>query len=262
MAASVKRAPAFPRKVERTYRNRLQRRNLARHRRLMAALAPMLARFREDIDRTGLGEEGFRSDADPTDVLARLLRVVVLASISFEDDEEPDPDDLEGLGRQLDLFAARQVERIIPITRLGLPDETDLVKGWARDNVKLIKSIDARYFSEIEKLIRDGFREGTTTAELAAGIRQRFEVSRSRAKLIARDQVATLNSKATEAKQRRLGVTHYIWRTSQDERVRDEHEEREGVAFSWDEPPADGAPGEAIACRCTAEPLLPGESFA
>jgi SPP1 gp7 family putative phage head morphogenesis protein len=58
------------------------------------------------------------------------------------------------------------------------------------------------------------------------------------------------------ARQTELGVKQYTWRTSLDERVRPEHQEREGEVFSWAKPPKDGHPGQPINCRCTADPDL------
>jgi uncharacterized protein with gpF-like domain len=40
--------------------------------------------------------------------------------------------------------------------------------------------------------------------------------------------------------------------------VRDAHFDREGRTFTWADPPDDGHPGEAINCRCQAEPDLEG----
>lgn len=100
-------------------------------------------------------------------------------------------------------------------------------------------------------------------------LRERYGISTRRAELIARDQIGTLSSKLAQAKQQESGGIGYIWRTSQDERVvgdpgglypkgnerHGNHYERDGVFFRWDQPPHDGHPGEAINCRCTAEPV-------
>ena len=49
----------------------------------------------------------------------------------------------------------------------------------------------------------------------------------------------------------------YIWRTVGDDQVRDSHAANEGKIFRWDNPPDTGNPGDAINCRCTAEPYRP-----
>lgn len=53
-----------------------------------------------------------------------------------------------------------------------------------------------------------------------------------------------------------LQLTSYIWRSQDDARVRAAHAEYDNRVFAWSSPPADGHPGEAWNCRCTAEPIL------
>lgn len=45
---------------------------------------------------------------------------------------------------------------------------------------------------------------------------------------------------------------YYVWETQQDERVRDEHANRQGDVFKWSNPPAGGNPGSDYGCRCNA----------
>lgn len=58
-------------------------------------------------------------------------------------------------------------------------------------------------------------------------------------------------------------TTHYIWRTSGDNKVRATHAVNNGKIFAWDNPPETGHPGDDYNCRCTAEPytLEVNESF-
>ena len=58
-------------------------------------------------------------------------------------------------------------------------------------------------------------------------------------------------------RQETLGIEQYIWRTMDDGKVRALHRQYDDRTFSWDNPPADGHPGDAFGCRCTAEPVLP-----
>ena len=53
-----------------------------------------------------------------------------------------------------------------------------------------------------------------------------------------------------------LQLETYIWRSQDDARVRAAHAEYDDRVFAWSNPPADGHPGEAWNCRCTAEPIL------
>jgi len=51
-------------------------------------------------------------------------------------------------------------------------------------------------------------------------------------------------------------TTHYIWRTTGDDKVRPSHAANEGKIFAWAKPPATGHSGEDYNCRCTAEPYI------
>lgn len=130
------------------------------------------------------------------------------------------------------------------------------IENFIEQNVGLIKSVDERYFGELQETVFRGARTGKSTKEVAEEIRRRGDVTQSKAELIARDQINKFNGQLSEIRQTELGVTRYRWRTSLDERVRPEHAEREGKIFSWDDPPEDGHPGEPINCRCYAEPIL------
>lgn len=134
-----------------------------------------------------------------------------------------------------------------------LKDQIDI---FIEHNVGLIKTVEEKYFGDIQETVFRGARQGTSVKEIAEEIRERGQVSQSRAELIARDQINKFNGVLSEIRQRDLGVEKYIWRTSLDERVREEHRAREGKTFEWSNPPSDGNPGEAINCRCYAEPVL------
>ena len=52
---------------------------------------------------------------------------------------------------------------------------------------------------------------------------------------------------------------YYVWRTMEDEKVRDSHAVREGHIYNWNLAPVGGHPGEDYNCRCYAEPYKPQE---
>ena len=87
-----------------------------------------------------------------------------------------------------------------------------------------------------------------------------------------RDEIATLieadinvteawllrkfQNELNEARQRAAGVTHYVWRSADDSKVRSSHAERDDRVFPWSHSFPDGLPGEAHNCRCYAEPAV------
>lgn len=141
------------------------------------------------------------------------------------------------------------------------------VRAFTKRNVSLIKSIPDRYFAEVENAVYSGVRNGVHHTAIQKQIRERFPVSRNRARLIARDQTNKFNGQLTQLRHQQVGVTKYRWRNVGDQRVRGNpsgrfpktahnHWKREGQTFSWNKPPEDGHPGEPVQCRCWAEPLL------
>lgn len=137
-----------------------------------------------------------------------------------------------------------------------------LMREWSINNAALIKDIPAKSIKQIADMTTEALITGTVQSDVEQEIidilGDRMDVSDSRAKLIARDQVSKLNGQLTEERQTDLGVESYIWRTVGDERVRDEHEQNDGETFEWSSPPPEtGHPGEDYQCRCWAEPILP-----
>jgi phage putative head morphogenesis protein, SPP1 gp7 family len=167
-------------------------------------------------------------------------------------------------GRQ----AAKQLEALIGVDIFTEPYATrDIVSGYVRDNVNLIKTIRTDLLADVEGAISRTMRSGARNEDLTREIRDRFGVSKKRARVIARDQIGKLTGQLTRERHKSLGIEEYIWRTVGDERVRDRHTDLNGNIYRYDDPPVSGTggerlnPGEPIQCRCYAEPVLP-ESLA
>ena len=131
---------------------------------------------------------------------------------------------------------------------------------WIRENLDLISSIEAETLRKLrwelsQRIVATAGDESLKTA-LADYIENQARIESNRAVFIASDQVGKLNGRLMRYEQQRAGITHYRWETMQDSRVRPSHRERQGKIFSWDEPPEDGHAGEAIRCRCVADPVF------
>lgn len=126
-----------------------------------------------------------------------------------------------------------------------------------KENVSLISSMSEEQLARVEKLVYRNVSQGTSAKSMIDEIKSIKKLSTSRAKLIARDQTAKVNAILTRKRQQNLGVTEYIWRTSQDARVRDSHKANNGKKFRWDSPPKEtGHPGHDIQCRCIAQAVI------
>ena len=187
-------------------------------------------------------------------------------------------------GRDVNRFNKQQVGKVFESV-LGVslfsrePFLKEELQEFAISNANLIKNVTSDFVDKTQQIVFTGLRKGLRHEEIAKqilgrtkdkqGFVSKFKKSKTRAALIARDQVNKLNGQLTEIRQTSAGVKKYIWRTVRDTRVRGtpgtpsaglpldfNHFKREGEEFSWNDPPADGHPGEPINCRCFAEPVL------
>lgn len=180
-----------------------------------------------------------------TDAIRRFLRTVA-SRISVFNQHQLGAVLQSGMGIELSLLIQSE------------PWLAEAISNFLAENVSLIRTVSETYLNQVEDRVFAAVRTGMRHEELAKELEERFNVSESRAKVIARDQVGKFNSKLNTTRQQNLGITHFIWRTANDNRVRPEHEDLDGKRFAFDDPPAEGLPGEPIMCRCYPEPDLSG----
>ena len=130
------------------------------------------------------------------------------------------------------------------------------LRDWSSRNVQLVTKMTDDHLGRVRTIVTEGVTNGRTARELGRSISQATGVARRRAQLIARDQIATLNSQLQHDRMRTNGVTEGIWRTVGDDRVRDEHAAREGQQFTIAQGIEGERPGEPINCRCSTEPVF------
>lgn len=158
-------------------------------------------------------------------------------------------------------FQRRQFDRQIK-TVLGInpiisePFLEPMVQSFVERNAALIKDIPDQSIARVETKLRTGIEAGESLATLTATVKNELRIAKNRAKLIARDQTNKFLGNLNELRQTSLGVTHYFWSDSRDERVRPTHRVRNGKRFAWNNPPSDGHPGQPINDRCQALPDL------
>lgn len=155
------------------------------------------------------------------------------------------------------LQLSKQVKAVFGIDVINTdPRMATIVDGFIAENVALIKDIPDKIIKDVEGTITRAVSTGRLHSDIAKDLTEKFGIGKRRAKFIARDQVNKLYGQLNVSRQKSLGVTRFTWRDSGDERVRDLHQAYNGNVYSYDNPPADGLPGEAIGCRCSAEPVL------
>lgn len=173
----------------------------------------------------------------------------------------------------------REWKRVCKET-LGIDLMDDYYKGdfyeaalrrWVDENVRMIKSIPVESLGKMRETIRQGFVRGMTITDIQKAIQKEFGETRKKARMLARDQISTLNAQISKLQQQDAGCTKYRWSTSKDSRVRECHKDLDGKIFSWDDPPEmwyetkkagrvyTGRrchPGEDFVCRCVAIPVF------
>jgi len=131
------------------------------------------------------------------------------------------------------------------------------------EQVTLITSLPLDAAQRVHSLVKETMITGYRSSEVKKEILRTEQVSESKARLIARTEVARSAATFTQARAEYAGSEGYIWRTSKDSDVRPLHQEMEGKFVLWTKPPklepslAPYHAGCGPNCRCFAEPVLP-----
>lgn len=132
-----------------------------------------------------------------------------------------------------------------------------------REQVELIKSLPIKAGQRVHDLTTEALSTSRRAESIAQEIKRSGKVTESRARLIARTEVARTSANFNMARAMAAGSEGYIWRTSKDADVRPEHQKMEGKYVRWDHPPKTDKSldpyhaGCGPNCRCYAEPVFP-----
>lgn len=279
-AQRVALAPAPPRSAAVSYLRALRKILAATQEQIRAAVYPLLVETQGAMSAPDPkdAQAGTRTDAqsDTWETRWGALRV----AIQRETSEEKLRVLLEETLGLVDKTNKAELGRIL---RIDLSKDTSLASfraAFLRENVQLIQSISFTQLDKVREQVATAQATGMRVEKLAASIEQTFNVTGSRAALIARDQTLKANADLAQLRQQRVGVTEYVWSCSKDERVRgrpggkypnptktgreiSDHWALDGTVQSWINPPvtnqATGArnhPGRDFQCRCVAIPKV------
>lgn len=149
-------------------------------------------------------------------------------------------------------------KRALGVDISGLVNQDDVRKMLeiaALRNASLITNFTEDMIKKVQQATLEALPTGQSYTRLAAVLKKVLAISDSRALLIAQDQTNKLNSELTMIRHKQAGVDKYVWRTSEDERVRPLHRQLDGKVYKYGEPTgAEGGlpPGQPIRCRCVA----------
>lgn len=140
-----------------------------------------------------------------------------------------------------------------------------------RQNAEWIQTFPLDVSEELTKYISIEGIKGRRSSDITSDLIKKFpDISKSRLQLIARTEVSKTQSALTQARASSLGMNWYIWRTSEDARVRSAHSFMEGVLINWKDPPSPELlhpkggqkpygkyhAGDTFHCRCYAEVIV------
>ncbi|HHR5464406.1 TPA: phage minor head protein [Salmonella enterica subsp. enterica] len=244
--------------------------------RLIEFVDGMVQAFIDDLDKPTLTDA---PDATPLSITARLAAVMQrLAGISVQ----------EVAARLSAGFVARanqqnkeQTQRTFfqsfGIDLTGMLGEGAIkpeMEKAVNDNVDLITSIHTDFIHDIGAAVFENMKDGGRHENLIDIIKERGNVTRNRARFIARDQTSKLNADLTEARNVALGLDLYEWGGTGDERERESHFVLNNMLCKYSDPTVYsddggktwkkrsgigafiGKPGEDYQCRCLALPYV------
>jgi hypothetical protein len=125
--------------------------------------------------------------------------------------------------------------KIYKLLQQSLPEGYEELVASSADYITSIPSKVAEHLvREIGTAHLDGARASTMEKMLRARLPK---LVHSQTALIARTQTAKAAAALTESRAVSLGLDWYIWRTSEDSRVRESHANMDGVLCSYSDPP-------------------------
>lgn len=141
----------------------------------------------------------------------------------------------------------------------------DAYQAVAAENIGLIKSIAAKYHTDVEQQVWTSVRNGGDLHTLSVNLRKTYGVTVRRAALIARDQNAKAKAVMERVRQMEVGFRRGIWLHSHAGREpRPTHVKMDKQPYKLEKGFYDTDegewvhPGQLINCRCSMRPILEG----
>lgn len=135
-------------------------------------------------------------------------------------------------------------------------------------NAELISSLPSDIANFCTTFIQEESLRGRRSSDIANDLLTLIpDKSEARVNLIARTETSKASTALSMARSESLGLNWYIWRTSQDSRVRKSHDVMEDVLVNWKNPPSPELlagldlagyyhAGNTYNCRCYPEPVV------
>lgn len=160
-----------------------------------------------------------------------------------------------------DNLKANKIETIAP--KMTDFRAREFAKNYTENLEFYIKKWQPEEIIKMREKVGQMALDGESRITIANYIKVQFKVSQRKAKFLARNESKLAVTEYLKAKYQEEGSEEFIWYTSNDERVREDHKELHGKTFRYDNPPIidkrtgrRGLPGEDYGCRCTFVPVF------
>lgn len=152
-------------------------------------------------------------------------------------------------------------------TSMITPDLKTILNASVTENVGLIKTIPATYFSRVQGSVMRSIINGNGLESLVPALQKYKGISYRHAKNMALDQTRKVYNSFNASRMEAVGIKKFEWlHSGGSKEPRESHIKISGKIFSFDKleqeqdklgvPPEDqGLPGVAINCKCTMTPV-------
>lgn len=114
-----------------------------------------------------------------------------------------------------------------------------LVKEQVERNARLITGIPQKVSQEITDYVSRRTLEGRRSEDISEELQSIYpHLLKNKVDLIARTETSKTQSAITQGRSQSIGLNWYVWRTSEDVRVRKSHDHMEDVLINWNDAPS------------------------
>ena len=163
---------------------------------------------------------------------------------------------------QLDEIGLEKISKDY-LTTIDLPIRKKLLREFEEGATKAIENFEQDIVEKLRSKLQTIILDGRSRDTVKKTIMAELNISKTRAKFIARQETALLTTKFKKSQYQQYGVNQYKWVTVGDHKVRERHNELDGEIIDWDRPPVvdektgrTAHAGEDWNCRCIAQPIV------
>lgn len=138
-----------------------------------------------------------------------------------------------------------------------------LKRDYSQSLKPYIKKFSEEQILDLRDIVTENANTGYRFDFLISKIQNKFDVTKSKAEFIARQETALYTARARQARFEDVDIREYVWRTSGDAEVRPDHKKLNGRTFKYSDPPVvdeasgrRGNPAQDYNCRCVDDPVL------